>query len=464
MNKIDFTYIINLNTSDKEIHERLTKANYTEPFKYYIYPAVNGWDKDLKSKYKFKNADWWKIESSNKFHNREVTPGEIGCTLSHYQCIELAYKNKLNNVLILEEDFNPLGIFPTQEMFNDVPKDASLIYLDRNQLWENDKETRINNNITEVGYTYNTHAYVITKKGMTEIVDSNILDNVITPDEFFSAINGKSDRKDAVEIFHNTNFKSYAFNGGFFEQTSNPNVNSLTEFNPNTLSLGKTGDKTFFQPKEKEISKPLKNNITSLLPIQDDSNWEEWCQKYIHSMVRNGEYQLLVDEPATHVYTFPFFTKIFCDEIIELGEKEKWTNDRHEFYPTTDNLLEVLNMDKIYNKLINQFIRPLAIWAYGLEGKSWDTLVDESFIIRYKPDEQSHLSLHHDFSNITTLVNLNSGDFKGGGTYFPKYKVNVNPTEPGIMTLHPGNITHKHGARPVTEGTRYVIVSFIKST
>lgn len=31
------------------------------------------------------------------------------------------------------------------------------------------------------------------------------------------------------------------------------------------------------------------------------------------------------------------------------------------------------------------------------------------------------------------------------------------------MTLHPGSITHKHGARPVTEGTRYVVVSFIRS-
>jgi hypothetical protein len=32
-----------------------------------------------------------------------------------------------------------------------------------------------------------------------------------------------------------------------------------------------------------------------------------------------------------------------------------------------------------------------------------------------------------------------------------------------MCTLHPGNITHKHGARPVTEGTRYVVVSFIKN-
>ena len=155
---------------------------------------------------------------------------------------------------------------------------------------------------------------------------------------------------------------------------------------------------------------------------------------------------------------------MFCDEIIELSEKYSWKKDRHEFYPTTDNLLEVLGMDKIYNKVINTLVRPLAIWAYELEGKSWNVLRDESFIIRYKFDEQSHLSLHHDHSNITTLVNLNPGDFKGGGTYFPKYKLNVNPTEMGVMTLHPGNITHKHGARQITEGTRYVIVSFIKSS
>ncbi len=107
---------------------------------------------------------------------------------------------------------------------------------------------------------------------------------------------------------------------------------------------------------------------------------------------------------------------------------------------------------------------PLAIWAYGLEGTSWDVLRDESFIIRYRADEQSHLSLHHDYSNLTTLVNLNPGEFEGGGTYFPKYKTLSNPKQIGTMTLHPGNITHKHGARPVTSGTRYVIVSFLKSS
>ena len=71
-------------------------------------------------------------------------------------------------------------------------------------------------------------------------------------------------------------------------------------------------------------------------------------------------------------------------------------HDRHKFYPTTDNVLEVLGMDHIYNKLINEFVRPLAIDRFKLEGKTWDHLADESFIIKYPHDAQAHLSLHHD--------------------------------------------------------------------
>tara|TARA_B110000503_G_scaffold134557_1_gene213769 strand:+ start:769 stop:2148 length:1380 start_codon:yes stop_codon:yes gene_type:complete len=453
--KIDFVYIINLNTPNEEIIKKIQQVSFPHNVNYYIFPAISGWEilKDpTKSPIKFKSSNWWNIEHINNFYNRDVTPGEMGCTLSHYQCIEASYSSGYNNILILEEDFVPLGKFPTLEMFKNIPEDASLIYLDRNGLWGEDKEERINKYVTKVGYSYNNHAYIVTRKGMKEVLDSNILNNIIPLDEFFPAINGTSDREDAVKIFHNPNFQAYSFNGGYFNQSSNRYINSLTEFPPEILNVGKTGDKTLFN----------KSNTHPITSIQDDSNWDEWCKKYIQPMVRKGEYKLLVDEPSPNIYTFPFFTKMFCDEIIELSEKYPWKNDRHEFYPTTDNLLEVLGMDKIYNKVINTFVRPLAIWAYELEGKSWNVLRDESFIIRYRQDEQSHLSLHHDLSNITTLVNLNSGEFKGGGTYFPKYKLNVNPTELGVMTLHPGNITHKHGARPVTEGTRYVIVSFIK--
>ena len=460
MKKIDYTYIINLNTPNEEIVERLSEAKYTEYFDYYIYPAVNGWDKGLKSKYKFKNANWWKIKSNNSFWNREVTPGETGCMLSHYNVIRAAYEEGYETVLILEEDFNPSGEYPSRLVLSEVPDDCSILYLDRNAMCSPSEETRISKNVTKVGYTYNNHAYIVTRKGMKEVIDSKILDNIIISDEFFPAINGTSDRKDAIKILHNPKFVAYALNGGYFNQISNRNTTSLTEFPPevvntNRKKLNTTGSHKRY---DKPSISPNPNH-----PILNDSNWDEWCKKYINPLVLSKEYDLIIDEPCTHVYTFPFFTKAFCDELIELSETKQWVNNRHEFHPTTDNLLEVLGMDKIYNKLINEHVQPLAKHVYQLDGTSWDGLRDESFIIRYKPEEQAHLGIHHDHSNITTLVNLNPGGFKGGGTYFPKYKCNVNPKELGIMTLHPGNITHKHGARPVTEGIRYVIVSFIKN-
>ena len=334
------------------------------------------------------------------------------------------------------------GAFPTEEILKSVPKDASIVYLDRNKVLPSFNEERINEHLTRASYSYNTHAYLITRKGMKEVISSNFLDNIIPLDEYYSAANGISDRADAIAKVGIKGFKSYALNGGYFNQSSNTRSNSLTEFPPEVLNAAK-------QP-----------NTPS--DIQNVNDFEAWSKKYIHPMVRSQEFELLTDEPAPNIYNFPFFTKAFCSELIELSEKQQWKTDRHEFYPTTDNLLKVLGMDKIYNKVINTYVRPLVIWAYGLEGKSWEHLKDESFIIKYPHDQQSHLSLHHDFSNVTTLVNLNPGEFKGGGTYFPKYKLNVNPDEIGTMTLHPGNITHKHGARPVTEGTRYVVVSFIK--
>ena len=455
-NFIDKIFIINLNSSNEEIINKLSKIPFTSSVPYYILDAINGWevvDDPSKCHYKFKIADWWEIDKSkvedvknpnNRFFTRPVTHGEAGCGLSHYNCIDIAYKEGCENILILEEDFVPLGKWPTAEMFQELPDDWSLLYLDRKQQWPDSKEKKVSSHVTEVGYTYNNHAYLVSRKGMKEVVSSPFLSNVIVSDEFFPAINGTSDREDAVKIFHNPEFKSYAFQGGFFNQTSNPSKNSLTEFNPKYLVKGE-------------------DSTAESYAILNDENWDDWCKKYIAPQILSKEYELIVDEPCSNVFTFPFFTKSFCEEIILLGEKKEWTTSRHEFYPTTDNLLEELGMEKIYNRIINEFVRPLAIWAWKLEGKSWDILRDESFIIKYTPEEQAHLGLHHDYSNITTLVNLNAGEFKGGGTYFPKYKTLVNPQEIGVMTLHPGNITHKHGARPVTEGTRYVVVSFIKN-
>tara|TARA_B100000780_G_scaffold230225_1_gene169947 strand:+ start:4452 stop:5906 length:1455 start_codon:yes stop_codon:yes gene_type:complete len=477
---IDKIYVINLNTEQDIIWQKLRDLNIatTDCF---ILDAVNGWDLVEgrgHANIDYKKADWWKSDSTNSFHNREMTPGEIGCMLSHYQCVKDAYDNGHENCMILEEDFVSTNTFPSSGMFSELPKDWSMVYLGRNAL-NAELETEVSTNVVNAHYSYNCHAYMLSRKGMKEVIDSPILSNLIPTDEFYSALNGTHDRKDAVKVFNTkSKFKQYSFKKEYIKQASSiPKGTSLTEFKPKDKKPTWLSD-DIVKEAEAEVknirsfksvlkTKPIPSPVIAKATVDtsgilDDGNWDEWSKKYVNPLLMNGEYDLITDEPAPHVYMFPLFTEAFCKQLVALSEQFPWKDDRHTFYPTTDNLLEVLGMKDIYNKVINTYVRPYAIDRYKLEGKDWDKLRDESFIIKYPHDKQSHLSVHHDYGNITTLVNLNPGEFEGGGTYFPKYKCNVNPKQVGIATLHPSNITHKHGARAVTKGTRYVVVSFIK--
>ena len=197
-----------------------------------------------------------------------------------------------------------------------------------------------------------------------------------------------------------------------------------------------------------------------------DNNEEAWEKKYLTPSAISHEWDLIVDELGhqghTSVFKWSLFSEAFCKEIIDLSETEgTWTQKRHEFYPTTDMLLDNIGLNSVYEKVLQKHCYPAATYLYGLEGKNWESLKGENFIIKYKSDGQPHLSLHHDYSRVTFLTNLtqHGKDYEGGGTYFARQKL-LFKGDLGDVTLHPGNITHKHGARPTTKGTRYVIVSF----
>ena len=207
----------------------------------------------------------------------------------------------------------------------------------------------------------------------------------------------------------------------------------------------------------------MKNSMNSEFEILQAEDWGAWCEKYITPVMLQGDYELMTEELGHNIIEFPLFTERFCEELIQLAEaKNEWTMGRHEFYPTNDMLMEVLDMKEIYTRVIHQFVAPLATWYWTLEGEGWDTVEDETFIIRYKADKQGQLSVHHDYSSYTIGVRLND-EFEGGGTFFPKYQINAMPKRNGNAFMHPGMITHRHGGRPVYSGTRYINVSFIKN-
>ena len=169
----------------------------------------------------------------------------------------------------------------------------------------------------------------------------------------------------------------------------------------------------------------------------------------------------MVDEPIPDVYSFAYLSAECCKLIIGAAEAANaWTTKRHDRYPATDMLLSVIGLQEVYHAMLMEYIFPMAHYKWQNDGTPrWK--ISESFIIKYSPDSQGHLALHHDFSSITLNVLLNT-DFTGGGTYFAKQKTLLKQDEAGKAFLHPGPLTHRHGSRPVITGTRYVLVSFCR--
>jgi len=433
--KIDHIYVINLRSDLNDIIERLNGLNLPIPTDYTIVEGVNG--RTLVSNpdlinlgHDYKVADWWKIDNhSNSWWAREVNAAEIGCTLSHYKCWLDAKVNNYNSVLILEEDFIcKENIWPSD--LNLLPSDWEFMYMGRMKT-NSTVDIPYKNSIVKPGYSYNMHAYMISMSGIEKMLSTNPHLDIIPADELTAGFMGNHPREDVNKKF-NVNLNMFAFSEG------DPYYITQTAI--------------------------MKNSIDSNFEILQVTDWDAWCQKYITPAMIQKDFELMTEDIGPNIAEFPLFTDRFCEELIQLAEsKGTWTMGRHEFYPTNDMLMEDLGMKEIYTRVIRQFVAPLATWYFTLEGEGWDTVEDETFIIRYRPDKQGQLSVHHDYSSYTIGVKLND-EFTGGGTFFPKYQVNAMPKRNGNAFLHPGMITHRHGGRPVYSGTRYINVSFIKNT
>ena len=192
---------------------------------------------------------------------------------------------------------------------------------------------------------------------------------------------------------------------------------------------------------------------------------EGWDKEYLSSeLVPHYDYKLVATKQSFGLFTMPVFSSKFCKELIDnLKDFTGWTNGRHKFYPTNDVLIENYNSQfaKIYDTILKNVIFPGVDALYdGNVTKS--KVTHETFIIRYRPEIQGFLRLHHDASAFTILTTLSDlEDYEGGGTFFSEHNVHVK-SPAGHVTIHPGNLTHKHGARPITSGERYVIVSFCR--
>jgi glycosyltransferase involved in cell wall biosynthesis/GR25 family glycosyltransferase involved in LPS biosynthesis len=463
----DCVYIISLDKTDEYKQNALKRLDESN-IKYESIAFIDGVDgRNPNPGFNFKPWNGWKIgnefeqnridkkfkNESNKFHQRDITPGEVGCVLSHIKCWKDAYENKFDSVLILEEDFSLTQPF-NQDIIQPLHK-WDLIHLGRN-LIRDLPEQNYNAYFVRPLFSYNAHAYALSRNGVDILLSKKLENNLIPTDEFLPTLYDTHFRTDIVDLVNkHDNRKLNAF-ATTIEYIIQEGSKSQTE------NIHLTPIET-----PKFTIKIMDKEYTPLHPelYQYWNDTAAWHRKFLVPGLIKKEWDLFVDEEFDGAFVYPFFTKEFCKMILEEAEHAQvWTFARHEFYPTTDFVLTEIGFDKIYYDLLWEFAMPMAIHKYGLEGKGWDQLVAENFLARYTPDTQGHLSLHHDNSHITALVNLSEKDedYTGGGTWFWRQKKLSRPPQ-GYINIHPGNITHKHGARPVLSGKRYIIVSFMKN-
>ena len=196
-------------------------------------------------------------------------------------------------------------------------------------------------------------------------------------------------------------------------------------------------------------------------------NPDAWEKRFIRVETRSRDWDMIAREvpsdmsTPSDVWNWPLFTEEFCKMMIEEAEHlNAWTVDRHGFYATNDMLLNVMGLNDTYEYVFQKFVYPCAIHIWKLEGDKWGKfMASENFIVRYQPAIQAHLNTHLDDSNYSLTIGLND-EFEGGGTWFPRQKTLAKPNT-GECTLFPMP-THKHAGMSVTEGKRYIIVSFCK--
>lgn len=147
-----------------------------------------------------------------------------------------------------------------------------------------------------------------------------------------------------------------------------------------------------------------------------------------------------------------------------------FTGGQHQNYRSNINLLVSENAMLYNNPLLqnvhNQFYMALmaASIPYAERYKLAENLYHEGYnLLKYK--EGTEYKAHYDSTTtigrvISAICYLNN-DFSGGEIEFPNFNLKIKP-EPGMLILFPSAFPYLHIAHPVTKGTKYALVTWLK--
>ena len=199
----------------------------------------------------------------------------------------------------------------------------------------------------------------------------------------------------------------------------------------------------------------VKNSLPNIIDFYENKGNYDPSQNELHKVIK---------EPLKDVYTVPFFSEKFCQILLDE------MHNLEDFYgfipnPEEDELRQIPeitfqdNCPEIYNSLFQTIYtigNPifLNIWNRHVNGGAIQ-------IANYNLKDKKQGAWHHDASaDISMVVPLNTGEYKGGGTEFLN-RGTVEPLPTGHALIFP-SFTHMHRGLSVESGNRYLLVFWLK--
>jgi GR25 family glycosyltransferase involved in LPS biosynthesis len=419
--KIDFSYILNLSRDYHSICQKFWQIPNHKEIPFFVAGAANGRKvSDLTEEIPFTWGIYqgWKLNDDSARWNRSVTPGELGCSISHCWAWKTAYGDKVGNTLFLEEDFL-IQDWPTEDEWNAIPDDWDMIYLGRT-LVPGHEDQPVNEHIVRVGYSLNMHAYILSQEGLRKVLNTPFPTNIIPTDEFMPAVIGVHPREDITKLFHLEDFNAYAFfRKNFVWQESNP-LTSQTE------------------------------NLSNVRDVRD---WDCWMSMYINPNFITKDYESISNQCSTQggILQFPLFTKDFCNEVIWLVEYASQIIRKKEGSQLNIPLSNLF-LHEVYKKVIEENVFPFLNWHWNTKIRNASDCKSNAF--KYEDGKRELQIIQEPKWTYCMGLRLTDIDLDISSDEY------LIPSQPGNVIIYPTILTENYDGKKFVYDNSHCVLSF----
>ena len=182
--------------------------------------------------------------------------------------------------------------------------------------------------------------------------------------------------------------------------------------------------------------------------------------KYLNKKYRFCNNLYTTDKNKKFIIIKNIISKSLAQQIIEEAEnyakENKWKTDRHEHYPTVDNVFtEKWTNFHIIENIIQKKIYTEIVKLYNVKYNQIG--INEIFVVKYDMNGQKKLEEHKDGSEFSFIIALND-EYQGGGTYFTEIKKQIS-LGTGDCLIFSGQ--NKHKGVQIKSGKRYILTGFL---